>query len=86
MKKIGGLAKGVAKEAMSTALQSAVKEIVNESGATNIAKEQLVDAGKKILGDKSIPNKQKIQKELLKTLIKKELGLYISKVSIILFL
>ena len=75
MKKLGGLAKGVAKDAMSTALQSAVKEIVNESGAKELAKDQLLDAGKKILGDKSIPNKQKIQKELLKTLIKRELGL-----------
>ncbi len=75
MKKLGGLAKGVAKDAMSTALQSAVKELVNESGAKELAKDQLLDAGKKILGDKSIPNKQKIQKELLKTLIKRELGL-----------
>ncbi|MFX0051705.1 MAG: hypothetical protein ACFFAJ_18265 [Candidatus Hodarchaeota archaeon] len=79
MKKIGGLAKGAAKgaakEAMSTALSSAVKEIINETGAKEIAKEQLMDAGKKILGDNSIPNKQKIQKEILKTLIKKELGL-----------
>ena len=75
MKRLGGLAKGVAKEAMSTALQSAVKEIVNESGAKEIAKEQLLESGKKILGDKSIPNKQKIQKELLKALIKQELGL-----------
>ncbi len=75
MKKLGGLAKGAAKEAMSTALNSAVKEIVNESGAKDIAKDQLLDAGKKILGDKNIPNKQKIQKEILKTLIKKELGL-----------
>ncbi|MFX0173288.1 MAG: hypothetical protein ACFE9L_15440 [Candidatus Hodarchaeota archaeon] len=79
MKKIGGLAKGaakgVAKEAMSTALNSAVKEIINETGAKEIAKEQVMDVGQKILGDKSIPNKQKIQKEILKTLIKKELGL-----------
>ena len=79
MKKIGGLAKGAAKgaakEAMSTALNGAVKEIINETGAKEIAKEQLMDAGKKILGDKSIPNKQKIQTEILKTLIKKELGL-----------
>ncbi len=75
MKKLGGLAKGAAKDAMSTALNSAVKEIVNESGAKEIAKDQLLDAGKKILGDKNIPTKQKIQKEILKTLIKKELGL-----------
>lgn len=75
MKKLGGLAKGAAKDAMSTALNSAVKEIVNESGAKDIAKDQLLDAGKKILGDKNIPTKQKIQKEILKTLIKKELGL-----------
>ena len=75
MKKIGGLAKGVAKEAMSTALQVAVKEIINESGAKELAKEQIMDVGKKILGDTSIPNKQKVQKDLLKTLIKKELGL-----------
>ena len=75
MKKLGGLAKGAAKEAMSTALQVAVKEIINESGAKELAKEQLLEAGKSILGDKSIPNKQKIQKEILKTLIKKELGL-----------
>ncbi len=79
MKKIGGLAKGVAKgtvkETMSTALQVAVKEIITETGAKEVAKDQLVEVGKKILGDKSIPNKQKIQKELLKTLIKKELGL-----------
>ena len=75
MKRLGDLAKGATKEAMSTALQTAVKEIVNESGAKKIAKEKLLEAGKTILGDKSIPNKQKIQKEILKTLIKKELGL-----------
>ena len=75
MKKLGGLAKGAAKEAMSTALNIAVKEIIVESGAKQLAKDQIVDVGKKILGDKSIPNKQKIQKELLKGLIKKELGL-----------
>ncbi len=75
MKKLGGLAKGAAKEAMSTALSTAVTEIIDESGAKDIAKDQLLNAGKKILGDKKIPTKQKIQKELLKTLIKKELGL-----------
>ena len=75
MKRISGLAKGAAKEAMSSALQVAVREIINESGAKEIAKEQILDVGKKILGDKSVPNKQKVQKELLKTLIKKELGL-----------
>ena len=79
MKKIGGLAKGAAKgavkEAMGTALQVAVKEIIVETGAKDIAREQLLEVGKKIMGDNSIPNKQKIEKELLKTLIKKELGL-----------
>ena len=79
MKKLGGLAKGAAKgaikETMSTALHVAVKEIITETGAKDIAKDQLIDVGKKILGDNSIPNKQKVQKELLKTLIKKELGL-----------
>lgn len=79
MKKIGGLAKGAAKgaikETMSTALQVAIKEIITETGAKDIAKDQLLDVGKKILGDQSIPNKQKVQKELLKTLIKTELGL-----------
>ncbi|MHA2245778.1 MAG: hypothetical protein ACXADY_12505 [Candidatus Hodarchaeales archaeon] len=75
MKKLGGLAKGVGKEAISTALNTAVKEIINESGAKDIAKEKVLDAGKKILGDKNVPTKQKIQKEILKTLIKKELGL-----------
>ena len=75
MKKLGGLAKGVGKEAMSTALNTAVKEIINETGAKQIAKDQLLEAGKKILGDKNIPTKEKVQKELLKALIKKELGL-----------
>ncbi|MHA1969537.1 MAG: hypothetical protein ACW964_17285 [Candidatus Hodarchaeales archaeon] len=79
MKKIGGLAKGAAKgaakEAMSTTLNAVVKELINESGAKDIAKDQILDVGKKILGDKNIPNKQKVQKEILKTLIKKELGL-----------
>ncbi len=75
MKKIGGLAKGAAKEAMSTTLNSVVKELIDESGVKDIAKEQILDVGKKILGDKNIPNKQKVQKEILKTLIKKELGL-----------
>ena len=75
MKKIGGLAKGAGKEAMKSTLNAVVKEIINESGAKEIAKDQLLEAGKKILGDKNIPTKQKIQKELLKTLIKKELGL-----------
>ena len=75
MKKLGGLAKGAGKEAMSTALNTAVKEIINESGAKELAKDKILDAGKKVLGDKNIPTKQKIQKEILKTLIKKELGL-----------
>ncbi|NHJ01491.1 MAG: hypothetical protein EAX86_05080 [Candidatus Heimdallarchaeota archaeon] len=75
MKKIGGLAKGVGKEALNTALNAAVKEIINETGAKEIAKERLLEAGKKIMGDTNIPTKEKMQKELLKTLIKKELGL-----------
>lgn len=75
MKKIGGLAKGVGKEAMSTALNTAVKEILEETGAKEIAKDKALEVGKKIIGDKDIPTKQKVQKEILKTLIKKELGL-----------
>lgn len=75
MKKIGGLAKGVGKEAMSTALNTAVKEVLEETGAKEIAKDKALEIGKKILGDKNIPTKQKVQKEILKTLIKKELGL-----------
>ncbi|MHA1214118.1 MAG: hypothetical protein ACTSR2_12280 [Candidatus Hodarchaeales archaeon] len=79
MKRIGGLAKeaakGTAKEAMKTAMNTVVTEIINETGAKKIAKEKIVEAGKKILGDKSIPTKQKLQKEILKTLIKKELGI-----------
>ena len=75
MKKLGGLAKGAAKDAMTTTLNTVVKELIKESGAKEIAKEQLFEAGKKILGDKNVPTKQKIQKEILKTLIKKELGL-----------
>ncbi len=75
MKKLRGLTKGAAKEAMTTTLNSVVKDLIKESGAKEIAKEQLLEAGKKILGDKNVPTKQKIQKEILKTLIKKELGL-----------
>ncbi|MHA2202746.1 MAG: hypothetical protein ACW991_03575 [Candidatus Hodarchaeales archaeon] len=75
MKKLGGLAKGVGKEAMSTALNTAVKEILEETGAKEIAKDKALEVGKSILGDKNIPTKQKVQKEILKTLIKKELGL-----------
>ena len=75
MKKLGGLAKGAAKDAMTTTLNTVVKELIKESGAKEIAKEQLLETGKKVLGDKNIPTKQKIQKEILKTLIKKELGL-----------
>ncbi|MFX1516443.1 MAG: hypothetical protein ACFFC6_09040 [Promethearchaeota archaeon] len=75
MKKLGGLAKGVGKEAMSTALNTAVKEILEETGAKEIAKDKALEVGKKIIGDKNIPTKQKVQKEILKTLIKKELGL-----------
>jgi hypothetical protein len=75
MKKLGGLAKGVGKEAMSTALNTAVKEILEETGAKEIAKDKALEVGKKIIGDNNIPTKQKVQKEILKTLIKKELGL-----------
>lgn len=75
MKKLGGLAKGAAKEAMTTTLNTVVKELIKESGAKEIAKEQILETGRKVLGDKNIPTKQKIQKEILKTLIKKELGL-----------
>jgi len=75
VKKIGGLAKGAGKEAMKIALNSAVEEIIKETGVKELAKEKIIDAGKKIVGDESIPNKDKIQKEILKTLIKRELGL-----------
>ncbi|MFW9778826.1 MAG: hypothetical protein ACFFE8_08230 [Candidatus Heimdallarchaeota archaeon] len=79
MKKIGDLAKGAvkgtAKEALRTTLNVAVKEVIDETGVKDIARQQVLEAGKKILGDKNIPNQQKIQKEILKTLIKKELGL-----------
>ena len=61
MKKLGGLAKGAAKDAMTTTLNTVVKELIKESGAKEIAKEQLLEAGKKILGDKNVPTKQKIQ-------------------------
>jgi hypothetical protein len=79
MKKIGDLAKGAvkgtAKEAMRTALNVAVKEVIDETGVKEMARDQVLEVGKKIIGDKNIPNQQKIQKEILKTLIKKELGL-----------
>ncbi len=79
MKKIGGLAKGAVKgavkETMASAMQAAVKEIIDETGATDIAKKQVIDAGTRILGDKKIPNKEKIQKDLLKKMIKRELKL-----------
>jgi len=75
LKKLGGLAKGAGKEAVKIALNSAVEEIIKETGVKELAKEKVFEVGKKIIGDESIPNKDKIQKEILKTLIKKELGL-----------
>ncbi|WP_455142266.1 hypothetical protein [Candidatus Hodarchaeum mangrovi] len=75
MKRLGGLAKGAGKEAVKIALNSAVEEIVKETGVKDLAKEKIIEAGKKIIGDESIPNKDKIEKEILKTLIKRELGL-----------
>lgn len=75
MKRLGGLAKGAGKEAVKIALNSAVEEIVKETGVKDLAKEKIIEVGKKIIGDESIPNKDKIEKEILKTLIKRELGL-----------
>ena len=79
MKKIGGLGKnltkGVAKGAAQSILTGLVVEIFEESGAKNIAKDKILEAGKKVLKDDSIPNSDKIKKEVVKKLIKNQLGL-----------
>lgn len=79
VKKLGGfgkdLSKGVAKGAAQSILTGLVVEIFEESGAKNIAKDKILDAGKKILKDDSIPNSDKIKKEVMKKLIKNQLGL-----------
>jgi len=78
MKKFGGLGKGVkglAKDGLNKALNSVVEEIMEETKIKDIAMEKVVEAGKKILKDDSIPTKDKLQKEILKRLIKNQLGL-----------
>ncbi|MFW9997507.1 MAG: hypothetical protein ACFFD4_36035 [Candidatus Odinarchaeota archaeon] len=78
MKKLGGLGKvgkDLAKEGVSQVLNTVVQEIIDETNIKEIAKEQIMDAGKKIMKDDSIPTKDKMQKEILKMLIKKQLGI-----------
>ncbi|MHA1450618.1 MAG: hypothetical protein ACTSP4_14505 [Candidatus Hodarchaeales archaeon] len=78
-KKLGGFGKGLVKDAASqtfnTVLNTVIHEIIEETKVKEIAKEQIIEAGKKILKDDSIPTKEKIQKEILKKLIKQQLGL-----------
>ena len=70
MKKIGGLGKdltkGVAKGAAQSILTGLVVEIIEESGAKKIAKEKILEAGKTILKDDSIPAADKVKKEVMK--------------------
>ena len=74
-------AKGVAdigssavKGAISSIIGEIVKEIAEESGVTNIAKDKMMDVGLKVFSDMGMDPKQ-IQRDLIKSAIMRELKL-----------
>jgi len=74
-------AKGVAdigssavKSAVTAVIGDLVKEILEETGVTNIAKEKMMDAGLKVFKDMNM-DPQKIQREIIKSAIMKEFNL-----------
>ncbi|MHA2295503.1 MAG: hypothetical protein ACXAEU_16945 [Candidatus Hodarchaeales archaeon] len=78
MKKFGGLGKigkGLAKEGLSQVLNTVVQEIMEETQVKEIAKDKILEVGKNILKDDSIPTKDKMQRKILKMLIKQQLGI-----------
>ncbi len=78
IKKVGKSATDIAgdaiKKALSSLLGGIIKEIVTESGVDNVAKDKMMQVGLKIAKDMNLDPK-KIQRDLLKNAIKKELGL-----------
>lgn len=78
IKKVGKGATNIAgdaiKKALSALIGGIIKEIVTESGVDNIAKDKMMQVGIKIAKDMNLDPK-KIQRDLLKGAIKKELGL-----------
>ena len=62
------------KKALSLLIGGIIKEIAMESGVDNVAKDKMMQVGLKIAKEMNLDPK-KIQRDLLKGAIKKELGL-----------
>lgn len=62
------------KKALSSLIGGIIKEIAMESGVDNVAKDKMMQVGLKIAKEMNLDPK-KIQRDLLKGAIKKELGL-----------
>jgi hypothetical protein len=78
IKKVGKGATDIAGDAIKKALSSLIggiiKELITETGVDNVAKDKMMKVGLKIAKDMNLDPK-KIQRDLLKSAIKKELGM-----------
>ena len=73
-KGVGSLGKGAVKAAIAGMLAEIVKEIMDETGATHIAKEKMMEVGLSVFKNMNL-NTNDLQRDLLKNAIKRELQL-----------
>lgn len=73
-KGIAGVGSEAMKKAFGAVLGDIIKEILEETGAKDIAKDKLMSSGFKIIGDIGMDPKN-IQKELIKNMLKNEFKL-----------
>lgn len=73
-KGVADLGADATKKAFGVVLGDIIKEILDESGVTNIAKEKFMTTGLKVIKDLGIDPKN-IQRDLIKNAIKNELNL-----------
>ena len=68
------LGSSAVKGAVAALLAEITREILEETGATDIAKEKMMEVGTKIVKEMGMDT-QKLQRDLIKSAIKKELNL-----------
>ncbi|MCE7735546.1 MAG: hypothetical protein GPJ54_11755 [Candidatus Heimdallarchaeota archaeon] len=73
-KEITDVGSGAMKKAFSAILGDIIKDILEETGATNIAKDKMMTAGYKVIKDLGVEPKN-IQRDIIKSAIKSELKL-----------
>lgn len=73
-KGIGNLGTGALKAAIAGMLAQIVKEIMDETGTTNIAKDKMMEVGLSVVKKMDL-NPKELQRDLVKNAIKRELQL-----------